>query len=164
MSLGIMNNPQALLNYRSLSKASLPDSAFLRALRIFNLNAIVEGINSDSLLGSRNLIIKRAEGDFYVGQNRALINIPIKLETAEAKMEWMGEVLKDNVGILNELNLDLEMRLKLSENMLKKHNILIDAKWHRICITPAVIISKSQTDYFIDKLTKEFKILSEKFQ
>tara|TARA_B100001540_G_scaffold316559_1_gene346743 strand:- start:397 stop:1686 length:1290 start_codon:yes stop_codon:yes gene_type:complete len=54
--------------------------------------------------------------------------------------------------------------LKLSENMLKKHNILIDAKWHRICITPAVIISKSQTDYFIDKLTKEFKILSEKFQ
>ena len=99
------------------SKASLPDSAFLRALRIFNLNAIVEGINSDSLLGSRNLIIKRAEGDFYVGQNRALINKPIKLETAEAKMEWMGEVLKDNVGILNELNLDLEMRLKLSENI-----------------------------------------------
>ena len=30
------------------SKATLPDSAFLRALRIFNLNAIVEGINSDS--------------------------------------------------------------------------------------------------------------------
>ena len=99
------------------SKASLPDSTFLRALRIFNLNAIVEGINSDSLLGSRNLIIKRAEGNFYVGQNRALINQPIKLETAEAKMEWMGEVLKDNVGILNELNLDLEMRLKLSENI-----------------------------------------------
>ena len=48
------------------SKASLPDSAFLRALRIFNLNAIVEGINSDSLLGSRNLMINRAEGDFYV--------------------------------------------------------------------------------------------------
>ena len=46
----------------------------------------------------------------------------------------------------------------------KKHNILIDAKWHRICITPAVIIIKSQTDYFIDKLTEEFKILSEKFQ
>ena len=99
------------------SKASLPDSAFLRAVRIFNLNAIVEGINSDSLLGSRNLLINRAEGDFYVGQNRALINKPIKLETAEAKMEWMGEVLKDNAGILSELNLDLEMRLKLSENI-----------------------------------------------
>ena len=69
------------------------------------------------MIGSRNLIIKRAEGNFYVGQNRALINKPIKLETAEAKMEWMGEVLKDNVGILNELNLDLEMRLKLSENI-----------------------------------------------
>ena len=32
-------------------------------------------------------------------------------------MEWKGEVLKDSVGILNELNLDLEMRLKLSENI-----------------------------------------------
>tara|TARA_B100001057_G_C22864045_1_gene955771 strand:+ start:1514 stop:2803 length:1290 start_codon:yes stop_codon:yes gene_type:complete len=57
-----------------------------------------------------------------------------------------------------------EFGLELSERMLKKHNILIDAKWHRICITPAVIINKNQTDFFLDKLIKEFKILSKEFQ
>ena len=32
-------------------------------------------------------------------------------------MEWIGEVVKDSNGILNELNLDLDMRLKVSENI-----------------------------------------------
>ena len=99
------------------SKTSLPDSTLLRALKILNLNAIIESINNDSGLGSSNLTINRAEGDFYVSQNRAFINKPIKLETSEAKMEWLGEILKDNDGVLNELNLDLNMRLKVSENI-----------------------------------------------
>ena len=99
------------------SKTSLPDSTLLRALKILNLNAIIESINNDSGLGSSNLTINRAEGDFYVSQNRAFINKPIKLETSEAKMEWLGEILKGSDGILNELNLDLNMRLKVSENI-----------------------------------------------
>ena len=94
----------------------MPDSAFLRALKIFNLNAIIEGLGNESL-GSQSLLINRAQGDFYVSQKRAYINKPIKLETNEAKMEWIGEVLKDSNGILNELNLDLNMRLKVSENI-----------------------------------------------
>ena len=90
------------------------------------------------LFGSRNLIIKRAEGDFYVGQNRALINKPIKLETAEAKMEWMGEVLKDNDGILSELNLDLEMRLKLS----RKYSLVCGYIWGYSCTSRSVLFLK----------------------
>ena len=99
------------------SKASLPDSNFLKALKIFNLNAMIENINNDSSIVSSNLFINRAEGDFYIGKNRALINDPIKIETPEAKMRWVGEVLKDSDGLLNELSLDLEMRLKVSENI-----------------------------------------------
>ena len=99
------------------SKTSLPDSTLLRALKVLNLNAIIESINNDSSLGSSNLIINRAEGDFYVSQNRAFINKPIKLETSEAKMEWMGEIIKGDDGVLDELNLDLNMRLKVSENI-----------------------------------------------
>ena len=98
------------------SKSVMPDSAFLRALKIFNLNAIIEGFGNEAL-GSQSLIINRAQGDFYVSQKRAYINKPIKLETNEAKMEWIGEVLKDSNGVLNELNLDLNMRLKVSENI-----------------------------------------------
>ena len=99
------------------SKTSLSDSAFLRALKIFNLNSIIGNLTNDSNLISSNLIIDRAEGNLYIGKNRALITKPIKLETAEAKMNWSGDILKDKNGLLEELNLDLEMRLKVSENI-----------------------------------------------
>jgi uncharacterized protein YhdP len=99
------------------SKTSIPDSAFLRALKILNLNSIIGNLNNDSNLGSSNLIINRAEGDLYIGKNRALISKPIKLETAEAKMNWSGEIIKNTNGLLDELDLDLEMRLKVSENI-----------------------------------------------
>ena len=99
------------------SDTSLGDSAFLRALKIFNLNAIIENINNEADITSSNLYIKRAEGNFYVGQNRALISNPIKIETSEAKMKWRGDIFKNSEGLLENLNLDLEMRLKVSENI-----------------------------------------------
>ena len=99
------------------SKATLPDSTFFKALKIFNLNAIIENINNETSITSTNLFLDRAEGDFYVGKNRAIINNPIKIETPEANMRWVGEVMKDSNGFLDELNLNLEMRLKVSENI-----------------------------------------------
>ena len=99
------------------SKTSLSDSAFLRALKILNLNSIIGNLTDDAKLISSNLFIDRAEGNLYIGKNRALITKPIKLETAEAKMNWSGDILKDKNGLLDELNLDLEMRLKVSENL-----------------------------------------------
>tara|TARA_B100001250_G_scaffold414229_1_gene451413 strand:+ start:1737 stop:4094 length:2358 start_codon:yes stop_codon:yes gene_type:complete len=99
------------------SKASLPDSTFLRALKVFNLNAVIENIGNDTNIGSKNLVINRAEGNLYIGENRALIKKPIKLETSEANMRWTGEVLKNSEGYLDELNLNLEMRLRVSENI-----------------------------------------------
>ena len=99
------------------SNTEIPNSAFLRALKIFNLNAIIENINNETNIASPNLYINRAEGNFYIGQNRALISQPIKIETSEAKMRWQGDILKDPDGLLDNLNLDLEMRLKVSENI-----------------------------------------------
>ena len=99
------------------SKASLPDSTFLRALKVLNLNAIIENISNDSDISSNSMFINRAEGNFYISQSRALISNPIKLETSEANMRWTGEVLKNSEGLLNELNLDLDMRLRVSENI-----------------------------------------------
>jgi uncharacterized protein YhdP len=32
-------------------------------------------------------------------------------------MSWVGQILKDNDGFLDELDLNLEMRLKVSENI-----------------------------------------------
>ena len=99
------------------SKTSLPDSAFLRALKILNLNSIIGNLTNDSNLDSSNLFINRAEGGIFIGKNRALITKTINLETAEAKMNWSGDITKNKNGLLEELNLDLEMRLKVSENI-----------------------------------------------
>ncbi len=99
------------------SNTEIPNSAFLRALKIFNLNEIIENINNETNIASPNLYINRAEGNFYIGQNRALISEPIKIETSEAKMRWQGDIVKNSVGVLDSLNLDLEMRLKVSENI-----------------------------------------------
>ena len=99
------------------SNTSLTDSALLNALKVFNLNALVSNLGNQTSLTSSKLIISRAEGDFYIGQNRALLTKPIKLETAEAKMSWTGEILKNNKGLMDQLDLSLDMRLKVSENI-----------------------------------------------
>ncbi len=99
------------------SNTSLLDSALLSALKIFNLNALVSNLGDQASFNSSKLIISRAEGDFYIGQNRALLTKPIKLETPEAKMSWTGEILKNNNGLMDQLDLSLNMRLKVSENI-----------------------------------------------
>ena len=96
---------------------SLPDSALLNTLKIFNLNALISNLNDEANFNSSKLTITRAEGDIYIGKNRALLDIPIKLETAEAKMIWKGEILKNDKGLLDQLDLSLDMRLKVSENI-----------------------------------------------
>ena len=92
----------------------IPESTFLRALRILNLNAIVEGLNdaSDDVLN-----INRASGKIILGKKRAFIEYPIVFETDEASLKWIGEVLKNQKGELDKLNLDLSLRLKISENI-----------------------------------------------
>ena len=92
----------------------IPESTFLRSLRILNLNAIIEGLDdvSDDIVN-----INRASGRIIVGKKRAFIEYPIVFETDEASLEWVGEVLKNQKGELDNLNLDLSLRLKISENI-----------------------------------------------
>ena len=92
----------------------IPDSTLLRALKILNLNAIVDGLDESP---DSSLFISRAAGNMIISKTRALISSPIKIETTEASMRWVGEILKNNKGELNNLNLDLAMRLKISENI-----------------------------------------------
>ena len=96
----------------------LPNSTFLRTLSILNLNAIIESVNKTSISNNANVLrINRAEGEIYASKNRGLITSPIILETDEASMNWTGEVLKNLNGEMQDLNLDLAMRLKISENI-----------------------------------------------
>ena len=98
--------------------ANIPNSAFLRAIKVLNLNAMIEGINNQNTSSSNSALeIQRASGKIYFSESRGLITSPIILETDEASLKWMGEVLKSQNGEMDELNLDLSMRLKISENI-----------------------------------------------
>mgnify|MGYP007000386995 len=81
---------------------------------IFNLNGIIEGFGSDS---NNSLNVNRALGKLIIGKNRALITTPVVFETNEAYMRWVGNIGKNNQGELDKLNLDLSMRIKISENI-----------------------------------------------
>ena len=116
-SLNKLKNLEGKLNFliKDLNlDTEIPETTFLRTLRIFNLNGIVEGLDDVS---NNIMNVNRASGNFIIGKNRALINSPMIFETDEASMKWIGEISKNNNGELDALDLDLSMRLKISENI-----------------------------------------------
>ena len=50
-----------------------------------------------------------------------------------------------------------EFGMELANRMLVKHNILINAKWHRICFTPGLIMTKEQADHVLMACIDEIK-------
>lgn len=52
---------------------------------------------------------------------------------------------------------NVEFAEKLSTVMLEKHNIMISAKWHRVCFTPPLILTKQEAESSLEKLIKEIK-------
>jgi hypothetical protein len=116
-SLDTLTNLEGRINFliKNLSlDANIPETTFLKALKIFNLNGIIEGFGSDS---NNSLNVNRALGKLIIGKNRALISTPVVFETNEAYMRWVGNIGKNNQGELDKLNLDLSMRIKISENI-----------------------------------------------
>ena len=96
----------------------IPDSTFLKALKVLNLNAVIDSVNDQSISEKNDdLKINRASGKIVLSESRGFIPESIILDTNEASMRWSGEVLKNTKGEMNELRLNLGMRLKISENI-----------------------------------------------
>lgn len=51
--------------------------------------------------------------------------------------------------------------MKLTEIMEKEHGILISGKWHRVCFSPALIITRKEIDLVLDRFIKTFKKVAE---
>jgi len=96
---------------------NISSSAFLNALKILNLDAIIKNLDSKRSSSNGSLYLTRASGDIIFSAKRGLISNPISIETDEAKMLWSGEILKNENGYLDDLNLDMSMRIKVSENL-----------------------------------------------
>jgi len=96
----------------------IPDSTFLKALKVLNLNAVIDAVNDQSSSEKNDVLkINRASGKIVLGESRGFVPGTIVLDTNEASMKWSGDVLKNKEGEMNELRLNLEMRLKISENI-----------------------------------------------
>lgn len=52
-----------------------------------------------------------------------------------------------------------EFGASLSKNMLENHNILLNAKWHRVCFTPPLIMTKEQAGQVLEAMFVEIKNL-----
>ena len=50
---------------------------------------------------------------------------------------------------------------RIGDTLLEKHNILINAKWHRICFTPSLLLTKEEVDRILETTVAEFRLLSE---
>jgi adenosylmethionine-8-amino-7-oxononanoate aminotransferase len=60
-------------------------------------------------------------------------------------------------------NKNNEFGMRLSREMYENHNIMINAKWHRISFTPSLLISKNQIDVLIESLEYAYKKVSKNF-
>ena len=79
----------------------IPDSTFLKALKVLNLNAVIDAVNDQSNSEKNDVLkIKRASGKIVLSESRGFIPESIILETNEASMKWSGDVLKNNQGCL----------------------------------------------------------------
>jgi uncharacterized protein YhdP len=120
-SIGELNNLEGKISFLTKNFSidnDIPNSAFLNTLKILNLDAIVKNLDSDTRRQDLGLLnLTRASGDILFSKKRGLISNPISIETDEAKMLWVGEILKNEMGSLEMLNLDMSLRIKISENL-----------------------------------------------
>ena len=120
-SIGELNNLEGKISFLTKNFSidnDIPNSAFLNTLKILNLDAIVKNLDSDIRRQDLGLLnLTRASGDILFSKKRGLISNPISIETDEAKMLWVGEILKNEMGSLEMLNLDMSLRIKISENL-----------------------------------------------
>ena len=117
-----LNNLQGKLSFlvKDLKlEQEMPNSVLITALGIFNLKSFFSTLSEIDLSDENrsNLNINRGAGSFIFMNDRARISDPLFIETNFAKMKWIGDIQKDRKKNLSDLDLFLEMRLTISDNL-----------------------------------------------
>ena len=97
----------------------VPNSAALNLLGVFNLKNIIGKVaNLDlSLDEYAQTKIDRLEIYPIAAKNYVRLNETMTIETNSSKMMWKGLIQKDNLGNFDELDLSLDVRLRITENL-----------------------------------------------
>ena len=97
----------------------VPNSVALNLLGVFNLKNIIGKVaNLDlSLDEYAQTKIDRLEMYPIAAKNYVRLNETMTIETNSSKMIWRGLIQKDNFGNFDELDLSLDVRLRITENL-----------------------------------------------
>ena len=91
----------------------------LSLLGVFNLKNILGKVaNLDLTIKEfTSTKLNRVEGDLIFSQSKARLAAPLFIETNAAKMKWIGQINKNGNGELNNLDLGLDLRIRIGENI-----------------------------------------------
>ena len=95
------------------------NSIALNLLGVLNLKNILGKVaNLDlSINEFTSTQLNRVEGDLVFGQARARLASPLFIDTNAAKMKWIGQINKNSSGELSALDLNLDLRVRIGENI-----------------------------------------------
>ena len=102
-----------------LVKETISNSRAFNLLGILNLRNILGKIANldltiDEFTSTR---LSRVQGDFLFNKSKMRLASPLYVETNSAKMKWVGQINKNYKDRLNELDLNLDLRVLVGENI-----------------------------------------------
>jgi hypothetical protein len=95
------------------------NSIALNLLGVLNLKNILGKVaNLDlSINEFTSTQLNRVQGDLVFGRARARLATPLFIDTNAAKMKWIGQINKNSSGELSALDLNLDLRVRIGENI-----------------------------------------------
>ena len=95
------------------------NSNALNLLGVLNLKNILGKVaNLDlSINEFTSTQLNRVQGDLVFGRARARLASPLFIDTNAAKMKWIGQINKNSLGELSALDLNLDLRVRIGENI-----------------------------------------------
>jgi hypothetical protein len=98
---------------------SLSSSLALNLLGVLNLRNILGKVaNLDlSIDEFTSTQLSRVEGDLLFNESKMRLASPLFIETNTSKMKWVGQINKNYKNRLHELDLNLDLRIRVGENL-----------------------------------------------
>ena len=102
-----------------LIKDTIADSTALNLLGVLNLRNILGKLaNFDlSIDEFTSTQLGRVEGDLLFSKSKLQLKSPLFIETNAAKMRWVGQINKNSKKSLEDLDLSLDLRIRVGENL-----------------------------------------------
>ena len=98
---------------------SFSDTRALNLLGVLNLRNILGKLaNLDlSIDEFTSTQLSRVEGDLLFSKSKLRLASPLYIETNAAKMKWVGQINKNFLNNLDDLDLNLDLRIRFGENL-----------------------------------------------